>query len=99
MTLKTLPFDVARHLDTIQSQREMLSDAALTGDANYMRHALQTVARARGLSGIAAETGISRASLFEALLAEDGSSIDVLISLYRSLGAEMPPSTTSAAAE
>ncbi len=47
MSLKTIPFDSAEHLESHEGQIEVLADAASTGDATYIRHALDVVARAR----------------------------------------------------
>ena len=47
MPLKTLPFDGAEYLESHEGQIELLADAASTGDATYIRHALDVVARAR----------------------------------------------------
>lgn len=48
MPLKTVPFDGAEYFESQEGQIELLADAESTGDATYIRHALDVVARARG---------------------------------------------------
>jgi len=99
MPLKTLPFDVAKHLVSFEAQRELLADAASSGDAAYISHALNTVARARGLAEIACEAGISREALFDALLAENASGTATLMNVFRVLGVALPSTAVSTAAQ
>ena len=96
MPLKTLPFDSAEYLESREGQIEVLADAASTGDATYIRHALDVVARARGMTDIAREAGVSRHALFEAILDEEQSGVDVLLKIFLKLGA--PPHEAAASA-
>lgn len=60
-------FDAAEHLDTPEAQAEFISDALETGDAGFIAHAIGVVARARGMSELASESGIARQQLYRAL--------------------------------
>ena len=97
MPLKTVPFDGAQYAETPQAEFELLADAASTGDADYIRHALNTVARARGMSAIARDAGISRSALFDAYLAEGGAATEALLEIFRALGCPAPEEVASAA--
>ncbi len=97
MPLETTPFDGAQYLESAQAELEVLADAALAGDAGYIRHALNTVARARGMTAIAKEAGISRRALFDAYLSEDGAGTQALLSVFKALGSPEPEETASAA--
>lgn len=44
-----------------------LSEAFETGDYDYIAQAIGTVARAKGMSGIARDAGLSRENLYRAL--------------------------------
>lgn len=86
MSLKTTPFDAAAYLDTPESQAELLSDAFETGDASYIAHALGVVARARGMSLVAKDAGITREGLYKALSAEGDPRLTTLLGVVKSLG-------------
>ena len=70
----------------------MFNDALATGDVGYIAHALGTIARARGMTQLAEETGVSRAALY-ASLSEDGNpSLDTMLKVTRALGLELQAS-------
>ncbi len=48
----TEPFDAARYLNTPEAQADLLNDAFASGSAPYIAHALGTIARARGMTGV-----------------------------------------------
>jgi probable addiction module antidote protein len=50
MAIKTTEFDAAKHLSSPESQVELLSDALESGDAGYIANALETIARAHGMT-------------------------------------------------
>jgi probable addiction module antidote protein len=49
MDLKTVPFDAADALDTLEAQAELLADALASGDAEVLAAALGMIARAKGM--------------------------------------------------
>jgi probable addiction module antidote protein len=63
---KTAPFDAADYLDSPEMIAHYLSEAFATGDARYMLKAIGTVARARGMSGVATGAALSRTNLYKA---------------------------------
>ena len=97
MPLKTMPFDGAEYLESHEGQIDLLTDAASTGDATYIRHALELVARARGMTDLAREAGLSRHVLFDAILDEEQTGVDALLKIFRALGASTDDATASAA--
>jgi probable addiction module antidote protein len=64
-------FDVAEHLETDEDIQGFLKEVSATGDIADLVHALNTVARAKGMTHVAEQAGVSRASLYKSL-AEDG---------------------------
>ena len=64
--MKILPFDPADYLDTPEAQEELLADAVESGDAKYLALALGTIARARGMSKVSQEAGVTREALYRA---------------------------------
>ncbi len=71
MVLKTKPFNISEHLNTQEEIRDFLQEVAATGDESDFIHALNTAARAMGMTEVAKKAGVTRASLYKSL-AEDG---------------------------
>ena len=86
MALKTKPFDAAKHFTSAAAQARLLSDALATGHTGYIANALGTVARARGMSQLAKETGLSRASLYASFSESGNPSLDTILRVTRALG-------------
>ena len=97
MPLKTMPFDAAEYIESHAGQIDLLTEAASTGEATYIRHALDVVARARGMTDIARQAGVSRRELFDAILDEEQTGVDALLNIFRALGASNENTTASAA--
>lgn len=71
MSLKTKPFDIAEHLNTPEDIRGFLQEVVATGDESDFIHALNTAARAAGMTEVAKKAGVTRTSLYKSL-SEDG---------------------------
>jgi probable addiction module antidote protein len=67
MALKTTKFDAAEYLDSPKAIAAYLNDAMDSGDADELIAALGTVARAKGMSQVARDSGLGRESLYKAL--------------------------------
>ena len=89
MTVKTTPFDAAVYLQDADSQRELLADAMESGDSRYIAVALGTIARARGMSKVAAESGVNRQALYRALSEDGDPRLTTLLGVAKSLGLKM----------
>jgi probable addiction module antidote protein len=85
MPLETIPFDAATYIDTPESQAELLSDAFDSGDAGYIANALGVVARARGMTGIAKEAGVTREALYKALSERGDPRLSTLLGVMKAL--------------
>lgn len=88
-TIKTVPFDAAEYLDDPASQAELLADALETGDSAYITHALGVVARARGITGIAREAGVTREALYKAFSESGDPRLSTLLGVFRALGLKL----------
>lgn len=86
MALKTKPFDEAKYLSTPEAQAELLADAFETGDTGYIANALGIVARARGMSQVAREAGVTREALYKALSPDGDPKLSTLLGVARALG-------------
>ena len=86
MAVKTTRFDSAEYLDSGEAISAYLEEALETDDPTFITQALGTVARARGMSQIAKETGVSRESLYKALSAEGNPEFSTVIRVMQALG-------------
>ena len=96
--MKSVPFDPAEHLTSVRAQRELIVDALESGDAGYIAAALGTVARARGMSKIAEEAGVTRASLYKALSPSGDPQLTTLLGVLKAMGLSLTVKTKRKAA-
>ena len=89
MVTETLPFDAAEYLKDPDDQRELLMDAFASGDATFIKTALGTVARARGMASVARDSGVSREALYKALSAGGDPRLSTLLGVIKALGLEI----------
>lgn len=80
------PFDAAKYLDSDEAVAEYISEALLTGDIDTITHAIGVAAKARGMSEIARQTGLSRESLYKALSGEGHPQFETISLVLRALG-------------
>jgi probable addiction module antidote protein len=86
MMVKTEPFDAAHYLTSPEAQAELLNDALASGDASYVAHALGVIARARGMTEVAREAGVTREALYKALSETGDPRLTTLLGVARALG-------------
>ena len=89
MTTTTIPFDAAKYLGSPEAQADLITDAFESGNAGYIANALGVVARARGMTQIAKEAGITREALYRALSAEGDPKLSTLLGVMRALGVKV----------
>lgn len=86
MPLETQPYDTAEYLDTPERVALYIEAVLEDGDPALIRDAIGTVARARGMTQIARETGMSRESLYKALSETGNPSFDTVTKVLKALG-------------
>lgn len=86
MPIKTMAFDEAKYLESREAQAVFLGEAMASGDSGHIAHALGVVARARGMSELARETGLTRQSLYKALSEDGNPTLDTVMKVARYLG-------------
>ena len=84
--IKTRPFDMANYLGSEEEITEYLRQVLEDGDQCELAAALGDVARARGMTQLARDTGLSRESLYKSLSGERAPSSDTLLKVIRALG-------------
>ena len=89
MTLQTKPWDAAEYLDTPEMIAAYLDAAMEDGDPSVISAALGDIARARGMTQIARETGMSRESLYRALSPEGNPEFATVLRVMRALGIKL----------
>lgn len=85
MTIETTTFDAALYLASDEAVAEFMADALESGDAGYIAHALGVVARAKGMTQLAADTGLSRESLYKALSPNGNPTLTTLLSVMKAM--------------
>lgn len=93
--MKTKKFDEAAFLETDEDIAAYVTEALATGDAALITHALGVIARTRGMSRIARETGLSRESLYRALSAEGNPEFVTVLRIMEALGLRLTAEPTS----
>ncbi|MDA3923459.1 MAG: putative addiction module antidote protein [Kiritimatiellae bacterium] len=88
---KTTKYDIAEHLRTPEEMAAYL-EACLEesqGDGAFVAKALGDIARAKGMTQIARDTGLSRESLYKALSGDRMPSFDTILKVVQALGLEL----------
>ncbi len=89
--VKTSGYDVAEHLRTPEEMAAYLDgwlDEA-PDDVSGIARALGAIARAKGMSLVAKEAGLSRESLYRALSADGNPSFATVLKVARALGVRL----------
>ncbi|MDR2874362.1 MAG: putative addiction module antidote protein [Methylobacillus sp.] len=82
-------FDVAEHLDSEEAIAEYLTIVLEENDPAALADALGDVARARGMTQMARDTGLSRESLYKGLSGNRIPSTDTLMRVISALGLQL----------
>jgi probable addiction module antidote protein len=91
----TTRYDVAEHLRT-QAEMAAYLEACLeeaNGDAAFVAKALGDIARAKGMSQVARDAGLSRESLYKALSGERSPGFDTILKVINALGLKLHAQT------
>ena len=88
---RTTPYDVAEHLRTPEEMAAYLDAwlAEAPEDAAGIAKALGDIARAKGMSQVARDAGLSRESLYRALSGEGNPSFATVLKVARVLGSTL----------
>ena len=85
---KTTRYDVAEHLRTPEEMAAYLEACfeEANGDAAFIAKALGDIAKAKGMSQVARDAGLSRESLYKALSGERSPGFDTILKVINALG-------------
>jgi probable addiction module antidote protein len=84
--IKTRPFDMANYLHSEAEIAEYLRQVLEDNDPAELAGALGDIARARGMTQLARDTGLSRESLYKSLSGERAPSSDTLFKVIHAMG-------------
>lgn len=84
--IKTRPFDVSNYLNDEADIAAYLQVAIEDGDPALLAAALGDIARARGMTQLARDTGLSRESLYKSLSGERAPSSETLFKVIHAMG-------------
>lgn len=91
MTLKTTPYDSAEFLDSEEAIKEYVAAAFETEDPAFIAQCLGTVARARNMSKLSRDVGMSRPALYRALSGEGNPEFATIMKVLHALGIKLTP--------
>jgi probable addiction module antidote protein len=103
MAEKLTTFDPAEGLTSDETIAAFMEEAFRTEDVGYIAHAIGVVARAKGMTQIAHETGLSREQLYRSFSENGNPTLKTTIAVMRALGITLtatpanPPRASSAA--
>ena len=86
MIEKLTPFDPAEGLTSDEAIAAFMEEAFKTAEAGYIAHALGVVARAKGMTKIASETGLSREQLYRSFSENGNPTLKTTITVMKALG-------------
>ena len=89
MIEKLHAYDPADALTSDEAIDVFLTDAFETGDARYIAKALGVVARAKGMTKIARETGLAREQLYRSFSEDGNPTLESTIAVMKAIGFEM----------
>ena len=95
MKTKTRPYDAAEYLASEEEMAAYLEAALEDGDPSLVVQALGTIAKARGMSQLARETGLGRESLYKALSADGNPEFATVLKVVRALGMRLHAETAN----
>lgn len=89
------PFDAADYLDNDEAIAAYISAALEDGDPDLFLTAVKDVARARGMTQLAKDTGLGRESLYKALSPGARPRYDTILKVLRALGVTLHAEPTA----
>ncbi|MBE7564129.1 MULTISPECIES: addiction module antidote protein [Acidithiobacillus] len=89
MTEKLTTYDPAAALIDDEEIAVFMADAFETGDAGYIAHALGIVARAKGMTQIARDTGLSREQLYRSFSEAGNPTLKTTLAVMKALGIDL----------
>ncbi|MFM0740849.1 putative addiction module antidote protein [Paraburkholderia xenovorans] len=87
--IKTARFDASHYLDSEEMIAEYLNAALEEGDADLLLAAIADIAKARGMTKVAADAGLGRESLYKTFAPGSKPRMDTVFKLLHALGVKL----------
>ncbi|MEA2100809.1 MAG: addiction module antidote protein [Campylobacterota bacterium] len=89
---KLTTFDVSQYLDSKEMIAEYLSQVLQDGDMNELLEAIGNIAKAKGMSQIAKDTGLGRESLYKTFSSDSKPRFETIMKVLDSFGVKLQAS-------
>lgn len=89
MTEQIYDYDPAQALDSPEAMALFIADALDTGDTAYIAKAMGVVARAKGMTELAKETGLTREQLYKSFSERGNPTLKTMLAVMRALGVDL----------
>lgn len=89
MTVELSDFDTSHYLDNEEVIAEYLSQVLADGDPDELLLAIGNIAKARGITKIANDTGLGRESLYKVFAPGAKPRFETVMKVMRALGVEL----------
>ncbi|RCW20218.1 putative addiction module antidote protein [Ciceribacter lividus] len=99
MATETIPFDASEFFADAEAQAALLTDAFESGNAAYIANALGIIAKAKGMTRVAREAGVTREALYKALSERGDPKFSTILGVARALGLKLTVTPASGPAE
>ena len=97
MAKKLTTYYPAKDLTSVEAIASVIAEAFKKNDASYIAHALGVVARSKGMTQIAGETGLSREQLYRASSENGNPALKTALAVMTALGVELTPKASAVA--
>ena len=87
--MEAVTYDPTSALDSSEAIELFMADAFETGNSAYIAKALGVVARAKGMTQIANETGLSREQLYRSFSEQGNPTLKTTLVVMQALGLDM----------
>ena len=89
---KLTTFDVSQYLDSKEMIAEYLTQVLQDGDMNELLEAIGNIAKAKGMSQIAKDTGLGRESLYKTFSSDSKPRFETIMKVLDSFGVKLQAS-------
>ena len=97
MAKKLTTYDPAEDLTSDEAIATFMAEAFQTNDTAYIAHALGVVARAKGMTQIALQTGLSREQLYRSFSENGNPTLKTTLAVMKALGLELSTKVSAVA--
>ena len=95
MAIETVPWDSSANLRSTEEIAAYIDAVLEDGDPALLSHALGVVARAKGMTDLAMQTGLGRESLYKSLSKDGNPSFSTVIKVLDALGVRLHASVAN----